>query len=78
MDMAAGPRTSPLPLEERPLQLDLSPEQLLSVMDHLLCLEAAWHCGSSLAQTIYSSLYMMQIPRYAQPSCKQLQGHPHA
>jgi hypothetical protein len=50
-------------LEQRPLLLDLSQEQLLGVMDQLLRLEATWHNGGSLATTVYSSLYMMQPER---------------
>eukprot|EP00877_Chromochloris_zofingiensis_P013766 jgi/Chrzof1/8643/Cz03g18200.t1 len=63
MDAGAQPKTDNLPLADRPLNLDLTQEQLLSIMDHLLCLEATWQTGSSLAQTLYSSLYMMQLPR---------------
>lgn len=68
MDAGAQPKTDNLPLADRPLNLDLTQEQLLSIMDHLLCLEATWQTGSSLAQTLYSSLYMMQLPRYVHPS----------
>lgn len=64
MDAGAVSEEPPLPLSERPLTLELSPEQLLSIMDHLLALEASWHSGSPLAQTVYSSLYMMQLPRW--------------
>lgn len=48
------------------MQLQLPPEQLLGVMDHMMCLEATWHNGGSLAKTLYSSLYLMQPERTAQ------------
>eukprot|EP00775_Hariotina_reticulata_P003404 gene3404-3677_t len=63
MDPGARPKGDLTPLEQRPLQLELSQEQLLGVMDQLLCLEATWHNGGSLATTVYSSLYMMQPQR---------------
>jgi hypothetical protein len=43
--------------------LDLLPRQLLAVMDRLLVLEATWHTGSMLPQTVFTSLYMLQIDR---------------
>jgi hypothetical protein len=45
------------------MQLELTQQQLLGVMDHLLCLEATWHNGGALARTLYSSMYMMQPQR---------------
>jgi hypothetical protein len=63
MDAGARPKVDKVPLQERPLPLDLSKAQLVSWMDHLLALEATWHVGGALAQTVYSSLHMMQIPR---------------
>ncbi len=49
--------------EEGHAPLDLTLQQCIDVMDHLLQLEATWHAGSSLAQTIYSSLYMLLLDR---------------
>jgi hypothetical protein len=63
MDAGAVPRQEATPIEQRPLPLDLTPAQVLGVMDHLLRLEATWQTGSSLAQTLYSSLYMVQVAR---------------
>jgi hypothetical protein len=61
-----GEATAPLQLaEEGAAPLDLSPQQCVDVMDQLLQLEATWHTGSSLAQTIYSSLYMLLLDRWA-------------
>ncbi|KAI8470361.1 MAG: Mak10 subunit, NatC N-terminal acetyltransferase-domain-containing protein [Monoraphidium minutum] len=64
MDAGARPKQN-VPLAERPLPLDLAKPQLLAWMDRLLALEATWHVGGALAQTVYSSLHMMQIPRLA-------------
>ncbi|MED6205139.1 hypothetical protein PIB30_015261 [Stylosanthes scabra] len=35
----------------------------IDVMDHLLACEATWHKGHSLAQTVYSCLYLLQTER---------------
>lgn len=40
--------------------LDLPPTALLALMDRLLAMEATWHSGAMLPQTVYSSLYMLQ------------------
>ncbi|GBF89805.1 hypothetical protein Rsub_02975, partial [Raphidocelis subcapitata] len=63
MDAGARPKVQRVPLAERPLPLDLSPQQLLAWMDRLLRLEATWHVGGALAQTVYSCLQMMQLDR---------------
>jgi hypothetical protein len=63
MDPGAQPQRGPA-LQDYKLQTQLSDAQLIHLMDHLLCLEATWHKGSSLAQTVYSSHYMMQQNRY--------------
>jgi hypothetical protein len=59
----ARPKGDTTPLQQRALATDLPPQRLLAVLDHLLCLEAAWHSGGALARTVYSSLYMMQPDR---------------
>lgn len=63
MDAGARPKVEKLPPRERPLPLELSRPQLVSWMDRLMALEATWHVGGALAQTVYSSLHMMQVPR---------------
>ena len=45
--------------------LDLSPEQLLAVLDELFVMEASWHCGNSPLQTVYTCLYMLKLERCA-------------
>lgn len=42
----------------------LTPETVLPVVDRLLQLQASWHQGSSLAQTVYACLYMMEPDRF--------------
>lgn len=43
--------------------VDLAPARALAVMDRLLCLDATWHAGSMLTQTVFTSLYMLQPER---------------
>ncbi|KAI5083208.1 hypothetical protein GOP47_0002951 [Adiantum capillus-veneris] len=37
--------------------------ELVDVMDHLLACEASWHRGHSLAQTVFSCLYLLNLDR---------------
>ncbi|APA05992.1 hypothetical protein sscle_01g007620 [Sclerotinia sclerotiorum 1980 UF-70] len=39
----------------------LLPEEVLGIVDQLLCHEMAWHMGHPLAQTIFTSLYIDRI-----------------
>eukprot|EP00873_Tetraselmis_striata_P039188 jgi/Tetstr1/459452/TSEL_004820.t1 len=43
----------------------LSVGALLGVMDRLLQCEASWHRGSPLAQTVYTSLFLLRLERTA-------------
>ncbi|XP_020237204.1 N-alpha-acetyltransferase 35, NatC auxiliary subunit [Cajanus cajan] len=36
---------------------------VIDIMDHLLACEATWHKGHSLAQTVYSCLYLLRLER---------------
>ncbi|KAL2066239.1 hypothetical protein VTL71DRAFT_2310 [Oculimacula yallundae] len=40
---------------------DLLPEEIIGIIDQLLCHEMAWHMGHPLAQTIFTSLYIDRI-----------------
>ncbi|THV49810.1 hypothetical protein BGAL_0178g00170 [Botrytis galanthina] len=40
---------------------ELLPEEVLGIIDQLLCHEMAWHMGHPLAQTIFTSLYIDRI-----------------
>ncbi|KAI0518998.1 hypothetical protein KFK09_006437 [Dendrobium nobile] len=48
-----------------PLSLDrtVDVQRCIDVMDHLLSCEATWHRGHSLAQTVFSCLYLLRIER---------------
>ena len=41
----------------------LNEAQILAVMDQLLVMEATWHRGSVLAQTVYTCQYLLHQPR---------------
>ncbi|MCJ1483161.1 hypothetical protein MMC06_003328 [Schaereria dolodes] len=40
---------------------DLLPEEVIGIMDQMLCFEMAWHMGNPLSQTIFTSLYVDQL-----------------
>lgn len=40
---------------------ELTPEEVLGVMDELLCHEMAWHMGHPLSQTLFTSLYLDKL-----------------
>lgn len=45
---------------------DLVADQVLAVMDRLAAMEATWHAGQPLAQTLYTCFYMIDPSRCAQ------------
>jgi Mak10 subunit, NatC N(alpha)-terminal acetyltransferase len=59
----ARPRADRPPLDAMPLPTELDESQLIGVLDRMLCAEATWHNGGSVASTVYSSLYMLQPAR---------------
>ncbi|XP_020673871.1 N-alpha-acetyltransferase 35, NatC auxiliary subunit isoform X1 [Dendrobium catenatum] len=50
-----------------PLSLDrtVDVQRCIDVMDHLLSCETTWHRGHSLAQTVFSCIYLLRIERTA-------------
>lgn len=62
MDAGAAPKLAEVP-QEYPLQTQPSQGTMIAIMDSILSLEATWHTGPSLAQTVYCSHYMMQQDR---------------
>lgn len=48
----------------------LLPEELIGIMDQLLCYEMAWHTGYPLSQTLFTSVY---IDRLLWPEAKTLE-----
>ncbi len=61
--MQAQPKTIDELLEAGMAPTDLSPKQRLAVMERLLEMEATWQTGGSLAQTVFSCLYMLKPDR---------------
>ncbi|KAI9738563.1 MAG: hypothetical protein M1834_008067 [Cirrosporium novae-zelandiae] len=39
----------------------LLPEEVVGIMDQMLCLEVAWHMGHPLSQTLFTSLYIDKL-----------------
>ncbi|WVQ95834.1 hypothetical protein IAU59_002933 [Kwoniella sp. CBS 9459] len=46
----------------------LLPEEIVAIMDQMLCLEVAWYRGATLCQTVYQSLYYHNPHHLAGPS----------
>ncbi|KAI0484617.1 Mak10-domain-containing protein [Xylariaceae sp. FL0804] len=44
--------------EEYDVSQELLPEEILGIIDQLLCLEMAWHLGYPLSQTLLTSVYV--------------------
>ncbi|KAF9883813.1 hypothetical protein FE257_002750 [Aspergillus nanangensis] len=40
---------------------ELAPEEVVGIMDELLCHEMAWHIGHPLSQTLFTSLYLDKL-----------------
>ncbi|KAF3067484.1 N-alpha-acetyltransferase 35, NatC auxiliary subunit [Daldinia childiae] len=47
--------------EEYDVSRDLLPEEILGIIDQLLCLEMAWHLGYPLSQTLFTSIYIESL-----------------
>ncbi|KAI1084367.1 Mak10-domain-containing protein [Whalleya microplaca] len=47
--------------EEYDVTRDLLPEEILGIIDQLLCLEMAWHLGYPLSQTLFTSVYLESL-----------------
>lgn len=47
--------------EEYDVSRDLLPEEILGIIDQLLCLEMAWHLGYPLSQTLLTSVYIESL-----------------
>ena len=50
-------------LEEADIPTSLSAPQILAIMDQLTVMEATWHAGNPLAQTVYTSHYLLRQER---------------
>ncbi|KAJ1281484.1 hypothetical protein BS78_04G309500 [Paspalum vaginatum] len=51
---------APIPLS---LDMTLDVQRSIDVMDHLLSCEATWHKGHTLAQTVFTCIYLMRMER---------------
>ena len=47
--------------------LKLTNEQVLKVADQLMAQEMSWHGGNTLAQTVFTCLYLLHPERWARP-----------
>ncbi|WEW56359.1 N-alpha-acetyltransferase, non-catalitic subunit [Emydomyces testavorans] len=47
--------------EEYNTMRELLPEEVVGIMDQLLCLEVAWHMGHPLSQTLFTSIYLDRL-----------------
>ncbi|MCJ1477340.1 hypothetical protein MMC13_006011 [Lambiella insularis] len=59
---------------------ELLPEEVVGIMDQLLCAEVAWHTGHHISQTLFSSLYIDRLlwpePKTLDQACFQRDGTP--
>lgn len=61
MDAAARQEAQPRAPESAPVEMHL--KQLLATLDQLMVMEASWHAGNALAQTVFTSLHMLNVER---------------
>ena len=73
--LQAIPKTVDQLIEEGLAPAELSPEQTLAVMDRLFEMEATWHHGGSLAQTVFTCLYMLRPERCSKACHAFLRPH---
>ncbi|KAK9032417.1 hypothetical protein V6N11_056683 [Hibiscus sabdariffa] len=62
IDEAIENGAAPIPIS---LDCTIDVQRTIDVMDHLLACEAAWHKGHSLAQTVFSCIYLLRLDRTA-------------
>ncbi|TGJ85470.1 hypothetical protein E0Z10_g3285 [Xylaria hypoxylon] len=53
--------------EEYDVTRSLLPEEILGILDQLLCLEMAWHLGYPLSQTLLTSVYVDALTKSCPP-----------
>lgn len=66
--MDAGLDTATAPTADKLVQQGLAPdvlssEEVLAVADKLFALQASWHVGNSLPQTVFTCLYLLKPDR---------------
>ena len=62
LDTASPPTPDQL-IEQGLASLELSHQQHLAILDQLAAMQASWHVGNSLAQTVFVCLYMLKPNR---------------
>ncbi|EOY31182.1 hypothetical protein QUC31_019911 [Theobroma cacao] len=60
IDEAIENGAAPIPIS---LDSTIDVQCTIDIMDHLLACEAAWHKGHSLAQTVFSCIYLLRLDR---------------
>ena len=75
MDAGLDTATAPTPdalVDQGLAPLELSGSQLIATLDRLATMQASWHSGNTIAQTVFVCLYMLKPDR-----CKKC-THGHA
>lgn len=62
LDTATAPTADDL-VDQGLAPLELSSSQLIATLDHLAAMQASWHTGNSIAQTVFVCLYMLKPDR---------------
>ena len=62
LDTASAPTPDQL-VEQGLAPLELSHQQHIAILDQLAAMQASWHVGNSLAQTVFVCLYMLKPNR---------------
>ncbi|RWA09933.1 hypothetical protein EKO27_g5156 [Xylaria grammica] len=62
--------------EEYDVTRSLLPEEILGILDQLLCLEMAWHLGYPLSQTLLTSVYIDALMKPCPPGTDDITGIP--
>ncbi|ESR66330.1 MAK10 [Citrus sinensis] len=60
LDEAIEDGAAPVPLSH---DKTIDVQSIIDIMDHLLACEATWHSGHSLAQTVFSCIYLLRLDR---------------
>ncbi|GAY37413.1 hypothetical protein CUMW_028790 [Citrus unshiu] len=60
LDEAIEDGAAPVPLSH---DKTIDVQIIIDIMDHLLACEATWHSGHSLAQTVFSCIYLLRLDR---------------
>ncbi|KAL1970414.1 hypothetical protein VTN77DRAFT_5575 [Rasamsonia byssochlamydoides] len=59
--LGPGENTAEALEDDYDVMRELQPQEVLGVMDQLLCHEMAWHMGHPLSQTLFTSIYLDKL-----------------